>query len=70
MRNLPNEDDRLSVREAADEIGVSEKTVRSLIRRGDLVAFKISERKTYVLREDLGAFLESRRTSPALAGRR
>jgi len=59
--------ERLTVAETADELGVSVRTVRRFIDDGELVAYKITARKTYVLREDLHKFLESRRTSPALA---
>ncbi|PLS85256.1 MAG: DNA-binding protein [Actinobacteria bacterium] len=62
-------DERLTVGEVADELGVSEKTVRALIRRGELVAYNLAERKTYVRRGDLDAFVESRRTASVAAGR-
>jgi excisionase family DNA binding protein len=66
VRDNPiHRDERLTVREVAEELDVSAKTVRRLIEKGDLVAYHISERKTYVQREDLDAFLESRRTAPA-----
>ena len=65
-----NEDQRLTVAQVADELGVSTKTVRRLVKKGELVAYPISERKTYVLRGDLEAFVESRRTAPATVGRR
>lgn len=58
-----NDGERLTVSEAARKLNISEKTVRRLIDLHDLPAYKISERKTYVLREDLDAFVESRRTS-------
>ena len=57
-------DERLTVGEAAAELDVSEKTVRRLIKDRELAAYSISVRKTYVLRGDLDAFIESRRTAP------
>lgn len=67
-----SEDKRLTVTEVAEELGVSEKTVRGLIRRQHLPlpAYKISKRKTYVLRGDLDAFVDSCRTAPVRAERR
>ncbi len=59
-----NERERLTVSEAARQLGLSAKTVRNLIRRRELPAYRISERKTYVLRGELDAFIESRRTAP------
>ena len=61
--------DRLTVAEVARELRLSEKTVRNLIRGGELPAYNLAERKTYVLRGDLEAFVESRRTAP-VSGRR
>jgi len=57
------------VAEVASEIEVSEKTVRKFIRRRELPAYRLSERKTYVLRGDLDAFVESRRTAPVMSGK-
>lgn len=62
--SVEGEGERLSVRQAAHELELSEKTVRGLIGRRELPAYKISNRKTYVLRRDLEAFVESRRTAP------
>jgi excisionase family DNA binding protein len=56
---------RLTVGEAAQALGVSEKTVRDLIRRGELTAYRPTPRKTWVLRADLAAFWESRRVAPS-----
>jgi excisionase family DNA binding protein len=57
-----SEGERLNVRAVAEELGMSEKTVRGLIRAGELPAYRISRRKTYVLSGDLDRFVESRRT--------
>lgn len=57
--------ERLTVKEAAQALGVSEKTIRGLIKRGELPAYDISMRVTWILRTDLDAFVESRRTSAA-----
>lgn len=65
--SAPNEGERLTVAEVAKELGVSQKTVRGLIRREELIAYRISERKTYVLREDLYAFVDSSRTARVAA---
>ena len=62
--------ERLTVKESAQALGVSEKTVRGLIRRGELPAYDISKRVTWILRTDLEAFIESRRTSPAVRAAR
>ncbi len=56
---------RLTVGEAAHALGVSEKTVRGLIRRGELTAYRPTPRKTWVLRADLAAFWASRRVAPS-----
>lgn len=48
---------RLTVAEAAQEIGVSEKRTRQLIKDGELPVYKPTERKTYVLRAGLDAFM-------------
>lgn len=64
-----NEGERLTVGEVAAELGLSEKTVRGLVRRWELVAYRITPRKIHVLRGDLEAFVESRRTAP-VPGRR
>jgi excisionase family DNA binding protein len=63
--SVAEEDERLTVGETAKELGVSEKTVRRLIHRGALPAYRISERTTYVLRADLQVFLQSSRTAKA-----
>ncbi len=63
------EDARLTVAEVARELELSEKTVRGLIRRRELPAYRITPRKLYVLRGDLEAFVESRRTAPVTTGR-
>ena len=61
------EDERLTVSETANELGVSEKTVRRLIDEGDLPAYRPTPRKTWVLRRDLAAFWASRRIAPPKA---
>ena len=58
------EDERLTVSETANVLGVSEKTVRRLIDEGDLPAYRPTPRKTWVLRRDLAAFWASRRIAP------
>lgn len=61
--------DRLTVSEVAAELECSERTVKRFIKDGELPAYKIHSRKTFVLREDLDEFVESRRTTPAGANR-
>ena len=60
-----------TVKEAAQELGVSEALVRDLIRSGELVAYRYGPRKTVVYGEDLRSFKESRRieTPSAQGGR-
>ncbi len=57
----PNEGERLTVDEAAKRIGVSKSTTRRLIRSGELPVYRPTERKIWVLSEDLDDFLESHR---------
>ncbi len=52
----------LTLREVADALQVSEKTVRRLVGRGDLVGFKVGDRgQVRVKEEDLEAYLEAQR---------
>lgn len=52
----------LSSTEVADELGVVVETVRAMIERGDLPAFKIGPRNIIkVARRDLDAYLERSR---------
>lgn len=67
MNASPIEDERLTVGEAAKQLGISEKTVRGLIRKGELPAYRPTPRKTWVLQEDLAAFWASRRIAPPKA---
>jgi excisionase family DNA binding protein len=53
--------DPLTVRDAAEELGISEPLVRDLINRGQLPAYRYGPRKTVVYREDLEAFRQSRK---------
>ncbi len=54
--------ERLTVTEAAREIGVSERSTRRLIERGELPAYRPTPHKVFVFASDLDAFIESRRT--------
>lgn len=60
-----DEKEMLPVSQAAKELELSEKTLRKLIRTGELPAYKLTERKTLVERGDLEAFKSSRRVSPS-----
>lgn len=52
----------LTVRQVSEAIKVSEKTVRRLIKRGDLVAYKIGDRgQLRVEEQELERYLESQR---------
>jgi excisionase family DNA binding protein len=51
-----------TIREVADVLQVSEKTIRRLVNRGDLVGFKVGDRGLVRVRaEDLEVYLERRR---------
>ena len=56
---LANEDNLLTVAEAALVLGISERTTRRLIDQGELPAYKPTSHKTLVFREHLEAFVES-----------
>ena len=52
----------LSIQEVADTMRVSQKTVRRLIKRGDLVAYKVGERGQIRIKEcDLERYVEAQR---------
>lgn len=52
----------LTVQDVAETVKVSEKTVRRLIKRGDLVAYKVGERGQLRVKEcDLERYLEAQR---------
>ena len=51
----------LRVDQVAGELGVSAKSVRGLINRGELPAYRFIKRRIVVAREDLEVFKESRR---------
>jgi excisionase family DNA binding protein len=55
------EKEYFSVKEIADKLGVSVDTVQGLIRRKELVAYKVGN--TYrIKKEDFDKFMEERRT--------
>ena len=52
----------LTLREIADALQVSERTIRRIVNRGDLVGFKVGDRgQVRVKSEDLEAYLERQR---------
>lgn len=52
----------LTLREVADALQVSEKTVRRLVNRGDLAGFKVGDRgQVRIMQEDLDAYLQTQR---------
>ncbi len=55
----------LTVAEVAQKLEVSEKLVRTSIKRGELPAYNFGRRKTVVRRADLHEWQESRRIAPA-----
>lgn len=58
----------LTIREVADKVRLSEKTIRRLIKRGELVAYRVGDRgQLRVKAADLERYLEGQRvraTSP------
>lgn len=67
---MNRESDRLTVAEVARELDFSEKIVRGLIDRRELVAYKPFPRGTFVKRKDLDDFIEARMDTPITAGKR
>jgi len=55
------EDEMLTVQEIAQQMKVSERTVRNWIEKDGLVAFPIGKRGYRVARSDLNAFIERRK---------
>ena len=56
----------LSIQEVADAMKVSSKTVRRLIKRGDLIAYKVGERGQLRVKErDLEGYVEAQRVEVA-----
>ena len=56
----------LSIQEVADAMKVSSKTVRRLIKRGDLIAYKVGERGQFRVKErDLERYVEAQRVEVA-----
>ncbi len=53
--------DPFTVREVAEELGISEPLVRALINSSQLTAYRYGPRKTVVYREDLETFRQSRK---------
>lgn len=51
----------LTVKDAAEELGVSETLVRDLIHGGQLAAYRYGPRKTVIYRGDLEEFRRSRK---------
>ena len=59
-----DQEDRLTIGEAAQALGVSDKSVRGVMRSGELTAYRPTSRKTWVLRSNLAAFWVSSRILP------
>jgi excisionase family DNA binding protein len=55
--------ERLTVAQAAQRLGVSERTTRRLIEDRELVAYRPSKRKVWIHEEDLIRYLESHKTT-------
>ncbi len=58
---MSSKEEYLTVSQVAQELGISTKSVRNLIKRGELVAYRFIERDYKIERSDLVAFKESRR---------
>lgn len=56
----------LTVGQVAAQLQVSRGTVYNLVRRGELIAVKVTPRKTRFRVEDLEAFQRQHRTRPRL----
>ena len=56
--------ERLTVKEAAQALDLSEKIVRGLIARGELLAYRPAPRKTFINRGDLDDFIEGHLRTP------
>jgi excisionase family DNA binding protein len=62
-----NDDELIPVSEVAKMLNLSEKSVRAIIKRGDLPAFRPTHRSTRVRRGDIYTFLANWRVKPAPA---
>lgn len=57
----------LTLREIAESLQVSERTIRRLVNRGDLAGFKVGDRgQVRVKSEDLEAYLEDSEYTPTV----
>lgn len=54
--------ERYTVKEAARVLGCHEKTVRGWMKEGKLGSYRPTERKTYIIRDQLARFLSRRET--------
>jgi excisionase family DNA binding protein len=66
-------DEELTVRQAAEELGVNEESVRRWLRHGELRGYMLATKLGYrIRRADLDAFIEARKrwTQPPEEGRR
>lgn len=59
----PSMGERLTVSEAAGELGISERAIRELIRKEELVAYRPTPRKTFISRNILDEFQANHQTS-------
>lgn len=59
----PHPDSLITLRQAADFLGVSESTAEALVRRGELARVQISPRRIGVRLGDLSAFVAARRVA-------
>ena len=55
----------LTVKQVAETLAVSEQTVKSYIRQGELPAFRVGLRGYRISPSDLQAFIEKRKQPPA-----
>jgi excisionase family DNA binding protein len=55
----------LTIADVAEELGVSIPTVERLVSAGSLASVKVANKSRRILRRDLDAFIEARRTVAA-----
>jgi len=60
-KQLPAGQDLFRIKEAAPYFDVHEKTLRAMIRRGEVIKVKHSERKNYVAREEILRYWKEKR---------
>ncbi len=67
---VPNAPEWYTIEQAAEWLQVSTKTIRRYIEAGSLPAVNLGGRAIRIRRQDLEAWLQTRRVEPGLRGRR